>query len=101
MEVCSKVHIPVFSDIIVVEFALNDEPNPSPPMDNAPRRSFEKLLRKLLAYPNKPAVIVLNAFKWFKVGAGGVSVARRVACHSQPYMCEVAALFLQFALLTT
>ncbi|MEW5305456.1 MAG: hypothetical protein WDW36_007994 [Sanguina aurantia] len=70
MEVCSKMHIPVYADIIVAEFNVNDESNPSPPVDNVARRSFERMLRKLLDYPNKPAVIILNAFRWFKTFSG-------------------------------
>ncbi len=61
--------IPFFSllafqdaDIVLVEYALNDEHAiafaPSP---EYVQRAFERLLRKLLSYPNKPAVILLNA----------------------------------------
>lgn len=28
------------------------------------RRSFERMLRKLLTFPNKPAVLLLNAFAY-------------------------------------
>lgn len=90
MEVCSKMHIPVYADIIIAEFNVNDESNPSPPVDNVARRSFERMLRKLLDYPNKPAVIILNAFRWFKTFSGEVSwggtlklqLMRNVSCNS-------------------
>lgn len=67
MEVCSKQHIPATSNIIIVEFTLNDEANPNPEMNNLPRRAFERMLRKLLSYPNKPAVIILHVFRWFRL----------------------------------
>lgn len=80
MEVCSKLHIPAYTDIIVVEFTLNDEASPTPSMDNVPRRAFERLLRKLLSYPHRPAVIVLHVFRWFRLL--GVS-------SKTPYLCTL------------
>lgn len=78
MEVCNKMHIPSNVDVIITEFNVNDDPNPSPPMDNIARRSYERMLRKLLKYPNKPAVIVMNSFRWFKAMSGTVSVFSHV-----------------------
>lgn len=47
---------------MLVEYALNDEFTHSDvKFDNAIRRAFERLIRKLLNYPNKPAVILMNA----------------------------------------
>ena len=40
------------------------------------RRPYEKLLRKLLNYPNKPAVVQLHAYKWWAARAH----ARMHAC---------------------
>jgi hypothetical protein len=31
------------------------------------RRPYERLLRKLLAYPNRPALIMLHAYSWHKL----------------------------------
>lgn len=62
------MHAPPSSDIIFVEYALNDPANASPPMDNNARRSYERLIRKLLLYPNRPAVVLYHAFRWFIVG---------------------------------
>lgn len=73
-EVCSKRHLPGNVDIVVAEFNINDEAMPSPAMQNPARRSFERLLRKLLSLPSKPAVILLNVFKWFKGPWGQVSI---------------------------
>eukprot|EP00798_Chlamydomonas_sp_ICE-L_P025393 gene25392-11057_t len=71
MASCLKVHVPASADIVFVEYSINDKqqhelqgvPN-LPAMDNHYRRPFERLLRKLLNYPNRPAVILLNAFKY-------------------------------------
>ena len=50
------------ADIVIVEYSLNDEATfSSTPFDNAVRRPFERLLRKLLQLPKRPAVILLNA----------------------------------------
>lgn len=57
------------ADIILVEYAVNDASFPSPPFDNESRRSFERLIRKLLSYPNQPAVILVNAYSY--VAGGG------------------------------
>ena len=50
VSVCHNVHTPKEADIIFVEYTLND-PEANPIMDNPVRRSFERLLRKLLSYP--------------------------------------------------
>lgn len=47
---------------------MNDGPSPTPPFDNVARRSFERLIRKLLNYPNRPAVVLLNAYSYFLSG---------------------------------
>ncbi|KAJ9522489.1 hypothetical protein QJQ45_008221 [Haematococcus lacustris] len=68
MSVCYNVHVPQTADIIVVEYALNDEQTLSNVLfDNSVRRPFERLLRHLLSYPNQPAVILLNAYSWFQM----------------------------------
>lgn len=43
---------------------MNDAAFPTPAFDNAPRRSFERLLRKLLRYPRQPAVVLVNSYAW-------------------------------------
>lgn len=56
------------ADVILVEYSLNDEQTMSDTVfDNAVRRPFERLLRKLLQFPNQPAVILLNAYAWFQL----------------------------------
>lgn len=44
--------------------SINDIANPSPLWDNRERRSLERLVRKLLDYPLKPAIILLHAYDW-------------------------------------
>ncbi len=48
---CHNVHVPREADIVVVEYSLNDGSPPPPLYDNNVRRPFERLLRKLLSYP--------------------------------------------------
>jgi len=47
-----------------VEYSVNDEAHPSPPMDNPQRRAFERLLRKLLRMPRGPAVVLVSAYAY-------------------------------------
>lgn len=37
--------------------------NPMPPFQNDVRRGFERLVRKLLNYPNRPAVVLMHAYQ--------------------------------------
>eukprot|EP00798_Chlamydomonas_sp_ICE-L_P021436 gene21436-28402_t len=69
MSVCHNVHVPDTADIIFIEYAVNDPewPNPGPPMNNPCRRSFERLLRKLLNYPRRPAVVLMHSFIWHTI----------------------------------
>ena len=66
MSVCHNLHIPKDADIVFVEYSVNDWHSPGgPPFQNNIRRAFERLLRKIMRYPNKPAVVLLNAYIWF------------------------------------
>ncbi|EFJ42302.1 hypothetical protein VOLCADRAFT_107349 [Volvox carteri f. nagariensis] len=67
MSSCHNVHVPKEADIIFVEYAVNDDEMPMPHMNNQVRRPYEKLLRKLLGYPNRPAVVLLHGFCWFRI----------------------------------
>ena len=69
---------------MVVEFAMNDGTQAECARDGSgtvpARTSFERLLRKVLALPQRPAVVVLNSYSfirgsvgsYLKVGGGGV-----------------------------
>lgn len=37
------------------------------PTPGARRRTYERLLRKLLQYKNRPAVVMVNSFIWFNM----------------------------------
>lgn len=61
-------HVPLDADLVITEFATNDHPTETKAMDTDPRRQYERLLRRLLNYPNHPAVIQLNTWSWFNMG---------------------------------
>ncbi|KAG2493156.1 hypothetical protein HYH03_008579 [Edaphochlamys debaryana] len=52
-------------DLVLVEYTVNDAPLPVPYMENESRKSLELLLRKLLGLPRRPAVVLLNSYRWF------------------------------------
>ena len=62
------------ADIVIVEFAMNDGTNVECARDGSgtvpARASFERLLRKLQALPNRPAVVVLNAYSFIRGSVG-------------------------------
>jgi hypothetical protein len=60
---CFGSHIPLNSDIILIELAINDEPL------EEHTENMENLLRSLLDLPNKPAVVMVEA-----LGLGGGSM---------------------------
>ena len=43
---------------------MNDQGHTDPPFQAEIRRGFERLLRKLLAFPRSPAVVLLHHFSW-------------------------------------
>jgi hypothetical protein len=62
MSVCLGSHVPSDVDLVVVEYAINDPYNAE--HDTDMRKAFERLLRKLLNLPKKPAVILLLNYNW-------------------------------------
>jgi lysophospholipase L1-like esterase len=73
MAVCSSSHIPNNTDLVILEYAVNDIPRTvhgMSLMDNSERRAMERLLRRLLEYPHRPAVVFLNIFSWFVATSG-------------------------------
>ncbi len=50
--------------------SVNDWHDIHPLYENNQRRAFERLLRKLLKYPNKPAVVLVHAYCWYQVTGG-------------------------------
>lgn len=37
------------------------------------RRPYERLIRKLLQYPNRPAVVLIHAYRWFQIPVDATS----------------------------
>ena len=68
MSVCHSSHIPHDTDLVIVEYGHNDvhHPRDGDGMDNSERRPMERLLRRLLEYPKRPALIFLNMICWFE-----------------------------------
>ncbi|GAX77809.1 hypothetical protein CEUSTIGMA_g5252.t1 [Chlamydomonas eustigma] len=64
MSVCHNMHVPKDVDIVLVEYSVNDWHSPAPTFQNNIRRGYERLLRKLLKYPNNPAVILVHTYVW-------------------------------------
>lgn len=58
VESCITLHVPRAADLVFVEYAAN--------FDNA--RAYERLLRRLLGYPRRPAVLLLNMPYFFGAG---------------------------------
>ena len=49
-----------------LEFSVND--GSQGPVESPIRRAYERLVRKLLELPNRPAVVLLQTFSGFKDG---------------------------------
>ena len=54
-----------------VEFAVNDGWEDK--LDSPNRRAYERLLRKLLELPNRPAVVLIQTFRGFETSGQCVS----------------------------
>ncbi|KAF8069512.1 ASAT1 [Scenedesmus sp. PABB004] len=56
MSLCLEQHLDADADLVFVEYAVNDGHTASA----AKRRTFERLLRKVLAQPRRPAVVLVQ-----------------------------------------
>ncbi|KAL4442042.1 hypothetical protein ABPG77_011303 [Micractinium sp. CCAP 211/92] len=66
---CLSHHVPPDADLVTLEFTVNERKEA--PFTSIERRSFEQLLRRLLSYPGRPAVMMLHHYSWFdSVGDG-------------------------------
>ncbi|KAL7409798.1 hypothetical protein BDY24DRAFT_401796 [Mrakia frigida] len=63
---CHQEHIDTKADLVLMEMSVNDFR-----MGDEAFENFETLLRSILSYPNKPAVIILQTFKLDGVIATG------------------------------
>ncbi|KAG2489898.1 hypothetical protein HYH03_011700 [Edaphochlamys debaryana] len=75
MSACFHHHLPPEVDLVLVEYSVNDPPYPS--QDMSRRRAFERLLRKALALPFRPAVVLVHMFGWRGGEAGYWETAER------------------------
>ncbi|GLC45541.1 hypothetical protein PLESTM_001747400 [Pleodorina starrii] len=62
MSSCLNHHLPPGVDLVLVEYAANDSPVPKWTFADPGRRALERLIRKLLRLPSKPAVVLVNMF---------------------------------------
>ena len=61
MALCHSLRLPPNIDLMVLEYSKNDaEGGHMPIKENPLRRTFERLLRKLWAYQNNPAIVILH-----------------------------------------
>lgn len=72
--VCVKDMVQADADLVIVEFAVND-PRGNGIWTYPERLGFERLLRKLQDFPNRPAVVLLHHFAWFSAGGAEGKVA--------------------------
>jgi len=70
-EHCLESQLPATADVVLVEFTVNLDHNPD---------AFERMLRKLLTLPGRPAIIVVSMHAWRIVD---VTSGRRVS----PWRC--------------
>ncbi|KAL4856611.1 hypothetical protein ACK3TF_003052 [Chlorella vulgaris] len=59
MSLCVSWHVPPDADLVIAEYNINDGPGKADEI----RQAHERLLRKLLVYPNRPAVIELLYYR--------------------------------------
>jgi len=72
MSLCLQEHVPLNSDIVLVDYAVNDAAiHATADWQSDARRAFERLLRQLLDYPHRPAVILLELYSYLFSGTEG------------------------------
>ncbi|KAK3267498.1 hypothetical protein CYMTET_22694 [Cymbomonas tetramitiformis] len=64
MNLCVREHVPADVDLVIVEYAVN-QMLPGVNIAKAmPVMQYERMIRKLLAFESRPAVILLQTFGW-------------------------------------
>jgi hypothetical protein len=58
---CVNMHVPMDADLVIVELAANDPWAYA--NDLLSKKAFERLIRKLMDRPAKPAIILVNAYQ--------------------------------------
>jgi lysophospholipase L1-like esterase len=69
MELCLSQYVSNPTELVLVEYAIND--NPIAPLNSDATRALERLVRRLLALPLRPAVLFVNLFQFGAGGNGG------------------------------
>jgi hypothetical protein len=81
MAACVNIHVPNNTDLVLIEYSVNDVSHRdfeneyrrvrliqyySIPAKTCPqnRRSYERLIRKILALPHQPAIILVHSYNW-------------------------------------
>ncbi|GLI61406.1 hypothetical protein VaNZ11_003625 [Volvox africanus] len=59
---CLHHHLIPGADLVFVDYAMNDLPTASWPQAGPSRRAMERLVRKVLNLPSRPAVVLVNMF---------------------------------------
>ena len=60
--------------LFILMCSWNDIHNVQPPLANPERRQFERLVRKVLDYPSRPAVLLLHVWTWHQTSPVKVCV---------------------------
>ncbi|KAL4427825.1 hypothetical protein ABPG75_001914 [Micractinium tetrahymenae] len=68
---CLSHHVPADADLVTLEFTVNERKEA--PFTSIERRAFEQLLRRLLAYPGRPAIMMLHHYSWFESTGDGLN----------------------------
>lgn len=55
---------------VTLEFAINDKVDV--PLNSPQRKAYEQLIRRLLALPGRPAVVLLHHYAWWMAGGDGL-----------------------------
>ncbi|KAL4431189.1 hypothetical protein ABPG75_006445 [Micractinium tetrahymenae] len=67
---CLQHHVPEDADLVSLEFTVNEAQNS--PYQSPERRSFEQLIRRLLARKHPPAVLILHSYGWWNSFGDGM-----------------------------
>jgi hypothetical protein len=61
------------ADLVVVEFAINDEASKEVSYASPQRRTYEQMLRRMLQRPSQPTLLLLQYYPWMRSFGDGVT----------------------------
>ncbi|KAK3286862.1 DNA polymerase alpha subunit B [Cymbomonas tetramitiformis] len=64
MNLCVREHVPADVDLVIIEYAVNQMLPDKSIAKSDPVQQYERLVRKLIRFPNRPAIILLQTFSW-------------------------------------